>query len=503
MVTERHLEGLEFDIGELIAKNERARGSDFSRYARDPVGFIRDVLGGNPWARQVEIAEAARDRSQLTVRSCHAAGKDWLAARLALWWVYARRGLVVLTGPTGSQVEEILMRREVRAAFLAGGLPGELHIRALRPSGEGAAGILARTATGIHGLTGLHEARVLVIITEAQDPDIAHAWDAGFAVATGAEDRIVTLGNPTEPDGRFFCAHQPGSGWHAIRISADDIPNVREGRTVISGLLTREGVERFAREYGTDSAFYISRALGQFPAEATDSLITRLMWDAAVERWAAACEEGAREHVPMVMGVDPARLGPDKTAICVRQGPAVREFVIWHGLDTMATAERVQDEIVRIHTQGIGAVTDVHVDEVGLGAGVLDRLKQTLGSITWEEYLTHRTWPDIRTRHPRAHPFNAARQARIPDRFRNLRAQGYWTLRRELEEGRLALPDDAELREELLRTRVRFAANARIEIESKEGLKALLGRSPDRADALVISLAPMLPSGNRKVRIGR
>lgn len=41
---------------------------DFGRYDRDPVGFIRDVLGGKPWPRQVEIAKAVRDRSQVTVR---------------------------------------------------------------------------------------------------------------------------------------------------------------------------------------------------------------------------------------------------------------------------------------------------------------------------------------------------------------------------------------------------------------------------------------------------
>lgn len=154
-VTGARLDRLTADVGELVAKGDRAKGRDFERYARDPVGFIRDVLKGDPWARQVAIAEAVRDHPQVTVRSCHASGKDWLAARLALWWVYARGGLVILTGPTASQVEEILMRSEVRAAFLAGGLPGELHVRALRPGGTGEAGILARTASDTHARPGL------------------------------------------------------------------------------------------------------------------------------------------------------------------------------------------------------------------------------------------------------------------------------------------------------------------------------------------------------------
>lgn len=226
---------------ELVARHGATSDEGYSRYADNPVGFIRDVLGAEPWTRQVEIAEAVRDRPLVTVRSCHAAGKDWLAARLALWWVYARHGLVVMTGPTAAQVEEILMRREVATAFEAGDLPGELHVRALRPAGGGKAGVLARTATGVHGLTGLHEPRVLFVITEAQDPDLSHAFDAAFACATGADDRIVTLGNPTEPDGRFYRAHRPGSDWHAVKIAAKDVPNVTEGRTVVPGLLAREG----------------------------------------------------------------------------------------------------------------------------------------------------------------------------------------------------------------------------------------------------------------------
>jgi phage terminase large subunit len=503
-VSERILRQIVEDLGDLLGKHTASRAADFTTYRNDPVGFIRDMLGGKPWPKQIETAEAVRDEAQVTVRSCHAAGKDWLAARLALWWVYCRRGLVVLTGPTASQVEEILMRKEVLTAFRAGGLPGELHVKALRPGGSGEAGILARTGTGVHGLTGLHEARVLFVITEAQDPDIAHAWDAAFACTTGAGDRILTLGNPTEPDGRFYRAHQPGSGWRAIKIEAADIPNVQEGRTVVPGLLTQEGVERFIREYGEGSPFVISRVHAEFPAEATDSLVTVDWLDRAVElhRTRAFEYEATRSH--HVLGVDPARLGPDKTVVCVRQASIVREFVEWRGLDTMATADRVQVEVRRLlefyaPSREGGAVESVHVDEIGLGGGVLDRLRETLPRVRWAEYMLDRIWPSISYRSVEAVPFNAARASGLPERFANLRAQAYWFLRKLLEDSKLALPDLAALREELLATRVRFGADGRTSIESKDAVKDRIGRSPDYSDALVISLAPMLPRvGGRK-----
>lgn len=157
------------ELGELLERHERARDLDeFSAYAADPVGFIRDVLGGEPWSAQEELAEAVRGEPLTVVRSCNSAGKDWMAARLALWWTYCRRGLVLLTGPTERQVREIVMT-EVRTAFAkAKLLPGELFERALRVDREGRIGILAFTSTEASKLTGFHAPRVLAIVTEAQ-----------------------------------------------------------------------------------------------------------------------------------------------------------------------------------------------------------------------------------------------------------------------------------------------------------------------------------------------
>src|SRR3954471_8603879 len=69
----------------------------FAPYAADPVAFARDVLGQTPWSRQAEIMRAVAVEPQTTVRSSHGVGKTWVAATLALWWVYTRRPSLVLT----------------------------------------------------------------------------------------------------------------------------------------------------------------------------------------------------------------------------------------------------------------------------------------------------------------------------------------------------------------------------------------------------------------------
>jgi transcription antitermination factor NusG len=482
---DRKVSEAEARLGELLERHdEEVDYAEYERWREDPVGFVRQVLREEPWEKQCEIAEAVRDHRQVTVRSCHAAGKDWIAARLALWWVYSRRGRVVVTGPTRAQVEEIIMRGEVRDAFRRGDLPGDLHVKALRPAGEGKAAILAKTATGVHRLSGIHK-RLLFVVTEAQDPEIEHAWDAAFVNATGEEDRKLTLGNPTEPDGRFYDAHRPGSDWHSIKVASEDIPNVRRGEVVIPGLLDRAGVEGFASEYGRESAFYRSRVEAEFPAESEDALIEREWLDAAVRRH-------RREPEPegyYVVGVDPARFGSDETVCCVRRGGRVMEFVAWRGEDTQASARRVLNLVRRLHDGGRTPVKTVAVDSIGIGAGVVDRVKEDLDT-TWHE--AGRGGRGLRERRTRVVAFNSAKKAPRPDRYPNVRSQAFWRVRKLLEDGELALPDDPRLLEELRALRVEFTANGLTRIGGKDRIKSRLGRSPDRADALAISLRPDL-----------
>ncbi len=211
LMTTSQLRQLRADIGELVERHVHSDGFEgFRRYGRDPVGFIREVLGGEPWENQIEIALAARDSPKVAVRSGNSCGKDWVAARLALWWVYARGGLVLLTGPTDRQVREVLMH-EVRQAWRPE-LPGTLYERGLRVEQRSdRRGIIAFTSSELSRLTGFHAPAVMAIITEAQGVE-DFCYEAMQRCATGAEDRILVVGNPTAPSGRFYHVHQPRSG---------------------------------------------------------------------------------------------------------------------------------------------------------------------------------------------------------------------------------------------------------------------------------------------------
>src|SRR5580658_1385060 len=89
----------------------------------DPAHFANDILGSKLWRRQRDIMRAVVTKPLVAVKACHASGKTYQAARLALWWLLRYpEGKVINTAPSWRQVklmwEEIrLARKDSRIAF--------------------------------------------------------------------------------------------------------------------------------------------------------------------------------------------------------------------------------------------------------------------------------------------------------------------------------------------------------------------------------------------------
>jgi hypothetical protein len=87
----------------------------------DPVHFAGDVLGSVLWRRQRDIMRAVATKPLVAVKACHASGKTYQAARLALWWLIRHpEGKVINTAPGWRQVR--LMWDEIRLARNSRGL---------------------------------------------------------------------------------------------------------------------------------------------------------------------------------------------------------------------------------------------------------------------------------------------------------------------------------------------------------------------------------------------
>jgi len=195
-------------------------------YLAEPVRFSREIIGVEPWAKQVEILEAVRDHPRVAIKSGHKVGKSHSAAQLALWFYCSfEAARVVMTSTTSRQVDEILWRelrmmlaRSGRCVSCKAELLDNPAARIPRPCPhsslvDGDLGDLARTGLKsddfreIVGFTakqgeavaGISGENVLYIVDEASGvpKEIYEAIEGNRAGSA----RLALFGNPTKNEG--------------------------------------------------------------------------------------------------------------------------------------------------------------------------------------------------------------------------------------------------------------------------------------------------------------
>lgn len=167
---------------------------------------------------------------------------------------------------------------------------------------------------------------------------------------------------------------------------------------------------------------------------------------------------------PYSWGVDVARFGDDETVLWRCRGTKVVGLKTWKRKSTREVADDIEAE----YQADEDSPDTIRIDDIGVGGGVVDNLVS--GGL-----------PAI--------GINVA-AAPLSDRFLNRRAEVYWNLKGLVERGEIGLPANDELLSELRAVRY-LVRNGKIVLEAKAEIKKRLGRSPDKADALALALAPM------------
>ena len=229
----------------------------------EPGWFFDNVLGVEPYAKQLEIVDALRDNQRVAVVGCNGSGKDWMSARIMLWWQSVHYpAITVVLGPTHRQVSDIVWK-EARSSFLEPKFPlGGRMYQTARWEHDDRHYALGLAVDNDMNLQGFHSPNLLVIITEAHNVSQSHI----DAVKRLNPAKILLTGNAFANGGEFFEAFHGGAGlYKTIEISAFDTPNIIEGSNRIPGMVTREQIEERRREWGEESAMYIASILGRFP----------------------------------------------------------------------------------------------------------------------------------------------------------------------------------------------------------------------------------------------
>lgn len=471
----------------------------FRHYRDDPVGFVFDILREHIWSVQREVMESVRDHRRTSVPSCHSAGKSFVASCIVAHWIATHApgdAFVVTTAPTMTQVRSVLWRY-INRMHSGGHLPGRTNLAQWYIGGELVAIGRKPADTNPAAFQGLHARYLLVIIDEA-DGVHGDIYGALQTLTTNETSRILAIGNPDMPAGRFFDANMPGSGWHTIRISAYNTPNFNSHPlrtvpdepdvpvTVLENLVDPSWVADVIADphYGQDSAYYRSKVLAMPPEDSPSAVIPlsalrlcmphpdvteRLVrWDPTTMELLAGADLG-----PVEIGLD-VGAGGDMTVARERRGAVLGRVFRVKDEDTMRQVPKI---VAFIRLTG---ATVVKVDSIGIGKGLYDRLRELkqAGAI------------DARIVGVNVGRNGRKSTARRPG-FPKLRDQLWWEVGRantlDQEWDLSALHDEDWVLPELYQPTFSEMLNGQTKIESKDEMKKRLGHSPDDADAILLA----------------
>lgn len=174
---------------------------------------------------------------------------------------------------------------------------------------------------------------------------------------------------------------------------------------------------------------------------------------------AAVNREITEEQKPVV-AADIARFGDDEIVIDYGMGNRLVEQDCCGKQSLMETVGRI------IHKRKQRKARMLVIDDVGMGGGVTDRLRE-LG-----ENVMALNGGGISN----------------DERFVNFKTEMWWYAREQFQSGNVSIINDPILIRQLSACKYEYRSNGKIILETKDDIKKRLGRSPDRADAFVMML---------------
>jgi len=447
-----------------------------AQYYDDPLGFAADCIdwrGEGLTAYQQEIIGELPVRKREAVRGPHGLGKSTIAAITVLWFALTSDATdtdwkVVTTAGAWRQLISYLWpeirkwANRLRWERVRDRPFNKLELLNLNLRLQHGAATAA-SCTNPALIEGAHADRLLFVFDESKAimPETFDACEGAFS-GTG-ETLVLALSTPGAPQGRFYDihTHKPGyEDWFTRHVTLEE--------SIQCGRISETWAEQRKLQWGENSALYQNRVLGEFHAGDEDAVIPLAWAEAAVERWHEWAAAGRPDPgKPHTVGVDVAYTGDDKTVFALRWGHVVTELRVFTHNDTTTTTGKVKG-ILNADDQ-MTAIVDV----IGVGAGVVDQLREANAKVQ---------------------PFNAAKKTRKRDRsgelgFINSRAAAWYALRDLLDPSNgaeVCLPDDDDLLGDLTAPHQgEVMSGGKIKVESKADIKKRLGRSTDRADAVV------------------
>ncbi|MFA5380017.1 MAG: hypothetical protein WC455_29925 [Dehalococcoidia bacterium] len=285
-------------------------------------------------------------------------------------------------------------------------------------------------------------------------------YDMILRMLGGYKDNFLfELGNAINHNHFYKTMHDKDT--HKIWIDCEEA--IREGR------FTPEYIAEMEEKMGPSLFRSMYKCTfpreGEIDAEGYQYLLTEKEVDDAVASVSIGKDKDNR------LGVDVGR-GGNRTVLCLRNGYNAKVIKAEQTASIMATPalaiEAMQEYDIK--------APNIAIDDTGLGGGATDRLREQ------KYYVT-------------AVVLGSTKVDKIPDskiQYKNIRAQCFWELKDWIKHGGRIEYNEA-LVEQLKLVKYRIDSGGTIQIQPKEDMDLPSGESPDEADALSLTFAPVRP----------
>lgn len=312
-------------------------------------------------------------------------------------------------------------------------------------------------------LQGFHAQDALLFVIEEASGIPEAVFEPIEGTLSSKNCRMIMVGNPTRRDGYFFESfHKDRALFTRLTLSCLESTVAEKGYA-----------ERMKRKYGEQSTAYRVRVLGEFPLADPLAFMSFDVVDSARFR----NNQNADKNAQKTAGLDVARFGDDSNALICRQSCEIYHAEEWFGKDLMFTANKAY----YLWREGLFDV--IYVDANGMGAGVVDRLKE-LGVPVVGINVSEASSP----RPERFYRLRDELWGRCWDWFNERNAQFLMPSKERPNVKGVNQDIVEDLIAELTTPYYEFVGGC-IKIESKEKMKARGLESPNLADALCLTFA--------------
>lgn len=289
---------------------------------------------------------------------------------------------------------------------------------------------------------------LLIIADEAAGlPD--STW---YAIDRCSPNSLLILGSPlgtdnffyeVETNPKFFDLFQH---YKLVQSECDWIP--------------KEQIDIMIQKWGRNHPLVQSSCFAEFVVDSEDQIISLDTYN--------KCLNNPPAFIPgrRGCGLDFAATG-DSNVIVFVNGNKINIVKVWHEQDTMSAAAQFVVELNELKTKYGLTPGEVNSDASGMGLPICDRLRE-LG------------WP--------VNKFFGQSKPEDKD-YKNRISEAWLELAKRIRNREIILPENTELRLQLLSRKQRLNSSGKMELQSKQEMKASGKASPDIVDALAMAIS--------------